>query len=95
MLSKPLNIDLYNETWFDKPPRTSEQLFDYNHPTLAFPEPQLIPFTSLSDLHAKTESIYPSPLIENPILIFFLRPFHLFYLNRCLHLMVYSSFTTT
>ena len=64
MLSKPLNIDLYNETWFDKPPRTSEQLFDYNHPTFAFPEPQLIPFTSLSDLHAETESIYPSPLIE-------------------------------
>ena len=64
MLSKPLNIDLYNETWFDKPPRTSEQLFDYNHPTLAFPEPQLTLFTSLSNFYAETENIYPSPLIE-------------------------------
>ena len=34
---KPLVIELYNETWFDKPPRTSKHLFDYDHPTLAFP----------------------------------------------------------
>ena len=63
-LIKPLNIELYNKTWFDKPPRTSQPLFDYNHPTLTFPEPQLTPFTSLSDLHAKTDTISPSPLIE-------------------------------
>ena len=30
-LSKPLNIELYNDTWFDTPPRTSQTLFDYNH----------------------------------------------------------------
>ena len=43
-LSKPLNTELYNETWFDKPPRTSQPLFDYNHPTLAFLDPPLTPF---------------------------------------------------
>ena len=41
LLSKPINIELYNETWFDKPPRISQPLFDYNHPTLAFLEPHL------------------------------------------------------
>ena len=39
-LSKILNIGFYNETWFDKLPRTSQPLFDYTHPTLAFAEPQ-------------------------------------------------------
>ena len=62
---KPLNIKLYNETWFNKLPRTSQLLFDYNYPTLAFLEPQLTRFTSLSDAHAETEIIFPSPLIEN------------------------------
>ena len=64
LLSKPLNIELYNEKWFDKPPRTSQTLFDYNHPTLAFPNPHLTPFTSLCDLHAETNKIPLSPLIE-------------------------------
>ena len=63
-LSKPLKIELYNKIWFDKPPRTSQPLSDYNHPTLAFPEPQLTLFTSLSNFYAETENIYPSPLIE-------------------------------
>ena len=62
-LSKPLKIELYNEIWFDKPPRTSQPLSDYNHPTLAFPDDQLPPFTSLSDLHANTSTIPPSTLI--------------------------------
>ena len=56
-LSKPLNIEIYNETWFNKPPQTSQPMFNYNYPTLAFPEPQLTPFTSLSDLHAETNTI--------------------------------------
>ena len=63
-MNKPLNIEIYNETWFNKPPRTSQPLFDYNHPTLTFPEPQLTAFTSLSDFHAETKIISPSPLIE-------------------------------
>ena len=62
-LSKPLNIEFYNDTWFDKPPRISQPLFDYNHPTLAFPDDQLTHFTSLSDLHANTSTIQPLPLI--------------------------------
>jgi len=63
-LSKPLNIVLYNEKWFDKLSRISQPLFDYNHPTFSFPEPQLTPFTSLLDLHTKVDTISSSPLIE-------------------------------
>ena len=63
-MSTPLTIEFYNKTWFDKPPRTSQPLFDYSHPALTFPEPQLTPFTSLSDLHAETNTIPKSPLIE-------------------------------
>ena len=33
---KPLNIELYNEIWFDNPSRISQPLFDYNHITLIF-----------------------------------------------------------
>ena len=63
-LRKPLNIELYNETRFDKPPRTSQTLFDYNHPTLTFPDDQFTPFPSLSDLHADTNTIPPSPFVD-------------------------------
>ena len=63
-LSKHLNIELYNDTWFDKPPRTSQPLFVYNHPTFAFPDDKITPSTSLSDLHANTNTIPPSPVID-------------------------------
>ena len=63
-LSKHLAVEIYNETWFNKPPRKSQSFFYYNHSTLAFPDPQLTPFTSLSDLHAETNTIQPPPLIE-------------------------------
>ena len=63
-LSKPLKIKLYNETWFDKPSRTSQPLFDYNHPTLVFPVSQLTHFTSLSNFHTEMKIISPSHLIE-------------------------------
>ena len=36
--SKPLNIEFYNEAWFNKPLRMFQPLFDYNYPTLEFPE---------------------------------------------------------
>ena len=39
-------------------------MFDYNHSTLAFLEPQLTPFTYLSDFHTETDTISSSPLIE-------------------------------
>ena len=63
-LSKPLNIELYNDTWFDTPLQTSQPLFDYNYPTLAFPDDTLYPFTSVSNLHANTHIIPPSPVID-------------------------------
>ena len=63
-MNRPLNIELHNEIWFDKTLRTSQPLFDYSHPTLAFPDDRLTPFTSLSDLHAETNTIPPSPLID-------------------------------
>ena len=73
-MSKPLNIKIYIETWFDKQPRTSQPLFGYNHPTLALTDPHLTPFTSLSDLHAETNKIPPSPLIEKSNLDIFSPP---------------------
>ena len=63
-LSKPLNIKLYNEKWFDKPLRTSEPLFDYKHPTFDFPELILTPITSLFYLHFDTKIIPIPPIIE-------------------------------
>ena len=39
-------------------------MFDYNFPTLDFPKPQLTSFTFLLVLHAETEIISVSPLIE-------------------------------
>ena len=63
-LTKLLNIDLYNNTWFDKPPQTSQPLFHYNHPTLSFPDDKITPFTSLSDLYANTNTIPPSLVID-------------------------------
>ena len=63
-LSKILNIEVYNDNWFDELLRTSQPLFDYYHPTLAFPDDQLTPFNSLSDLHTDTNTIPPSPLID-------------------------------
>lgn len=51
-LSKPLNIELYNKTWFDKPLRITKNNFGYG------------PFPPLSDLHVKTRTSYAPPLIE-------------------------------
>ena len=90
-LSKPLNIELYNDTWFDKPPRTSQPLFDYNHPTLALQDDTLSPFTSVSDLHANTHTIPPSPVIDTSDTDILSPPSPLVYQNLCLHLMGYSS----
>ena len=40
-------------------------MFDYNQPILEFPEPQQTPFTPICNLHAKTNTIQPSYLVEN------------------------------
>ena len=63
-LGTSLNMELYDDTWFDKPPRTSQPFFDDNHPTLAFPDDTLSPFTYVSDLHTNTNTIPPSPVID-------------------------------
>ena len=63
-LSKSLHIELYNETWFDKPPRASKPLFDYDHPTLAFPECPSSPYPSVSDLHDALQTPCIPPLLE-------------------------------
>ena len=93
-LSKHLNIEIYNETWFDKPTLKSQPLFDYNHPTLAFSESQLIPFSSLSNLHAETNTFPPSPLTEKSDTDILSPPSPTFYQNVCLYLIVYSSSAT-
>ena len=63
-LRKPLKIELYNETWFDKPPQIFQPLFDYNYPTQNFPTSSLTPFTFLYDLNAETKAISPPLLIK-------------------------------
>ena len=63
-LRKSLNIELYNEKRFDKPPRTSKPLFEYDHATLAFPEYPSPPFHSVSDLNDESKSLCVPPLIE-------------------------------
>ena len=63
-LRKSLNIELCNETWFDKPPRTSKSLFDYVHPTLTFSECSSSPFPSVSDLHNASKTPCVPPLLE-------------------------------
>ena len=64
ILRKGLNIEIYNETWFDKPPRTSKPLFEYDHPALAFPECPPTLFPSVSDLHDDSTTPCVQPLIE-------------------------------
>ena len=63
-LSKPLNIELCNEAWFDKQPRISKLLFEYDNPTLDFPDCPSTLFHPLSDLHVATRTPCVSPLIE-------------------------------
>ena len=63
-LRKVLNIELYNETWLDKPPRTSDPLFEYDHPDLAFSKCPPTLFLSVSDLRENSKTRCVPPLIE-------------------------------
>ena len=63
-LKNPLNIELYNEKWFGAPPKTISPPFKHDHATLSFPSTVLTPFCNLSDLHDKTNTSPPAPLIE-------------------------------
>ena len=63
-LRKSLNIELCNETWFYKQPRISKLLFEYDNPTLDFPDCLSTLFHPLSDLHAATRTPCVPPLIE-------------------------------
>ena len=50
-LKKALNIELYIEKWFSKPPATSPLPFLYDHATLSFPSETASPFPTLVKLH--------------------------------------------
>ena len=63
-LRKALDIELYSETWFDKPPRTSKPLVEYDHPVLTFQESSPSPFTSVSDFHDVSKTPCAPPLIN-------------------------------
>ena len=62
-LRKALNIEIYNETWFDKPPRTSKPLSEYDHTAFAFFEYSPSPFSSVSDLRDVSKIPCVLPLI--------------------------------
>ena len=64
-LKKVLNIELYNEKWFDTPSPTFSLPFNYDHITLSFPPATTTLFHSLSNFHYETNNFSPLPLLEN------------------------------
>lgn len=54
--TKTLNIELYNEKWFNKPPKNFSLPFTYDHATLLFPSEVIAPFPTLSKLHEETNT---------------------------------------
>ena len=64
LVTKPLNIELYNEKWFGAPPKTVSLTFKHDHATLSFPSEVPNPFPNLSELHEKTNTSPQEPLIE-------------------------------
>ena len=63
-IKKLLNIELYNERLFNKPPKTFDPPFKYDHVTLKFRQELRIPFTTLSELYAEMHYSLPQSLIE-------------------------------
>ena len=64
-LKKALNIELYNEKWFDNPLKTSVPPFLYKHRTLAVSPISVSPFPSIEELHHDTNTCPPLPLVES------------------------------
>lgn len=88
LLIKPLNLNVCNDTWFDKPPRTRELLFDYKHQTLDFPKHVRTVFIPLSDLHSEI-SIPSPPSIEIFDTNICSHYHQQSYQNYCMYVMVY------
>ena len=53
-LKKALNIELYNEKWFSKPPAPSFPPFLHYYATLSFPSQTTFLFPTLVKLHEDT-----------------------------------------
>ena len=58
------NIKLYNDTWFNKSPKTFASPFKHDYTILKFPQDLWTPFITLSELHTETHIYPPQPLIE-------------------------------
>ena len=91
-LKKALDIELYNEKWFNKPLHTSTPKLVNDHDTLHFPDASLHAIPSVSELHRETDICSPTPSIEPddyslppPLLL-------LHYIVRSLILIVFSLF---
>ena len=59
-----MNIELYNEKWFEAPPKTISPPFKHDYVTLSFPSAIPTPFSNLSSLHEETNASPPEPVIE-------------------------------
>ena len=57
-LKRALDIELYNEKWFNKPLHTSTFKLVYDHDTLQFPD------ASFPELHQEIDTYPPTPSIE-------------------------------
>ena len=63
-LKKALDIELYNEKWFNKPLHTSTLKLVYDHYTLHFPDTSRPASPSVSELHRETNTCPPTLSIE-------------------------------
>ena len=62
-MKNPLNVELYNDKLYNKPPKLFVPLFKHDHATLNFPVEALTPFFTLSKIHEKL-----TPLLRNRLL---------------------------
>ena len=62
-LKKLLDIELYNEKWFDKPLKTSIPPFLYKHRALKLSTESLSPFPSVVELHNGANTCPPLILV--------------------------------
>ena len=61
---KVLDIELYNDKWFNKPLQISTPQMVYDHDALKFPDESISPFLSVSEFHKDTNICLPKPLLE-------------------------------
>ena len=58
-----LDIELYNEKWFNKPLHASTLKLEFDHDTLQFSDVYFPTFPPVSELHQETDTYYLTPLI--------------------------------